>query len=562
MLYRDIQYQFGPLAPYWHAALFRLFGLHLDILYICGLLVALGIALAGFGIARKLMSPLNAWLAAVAVLAVFAFRPTLFNFVFPYSFSASYGLLWLVWSLWLGLERLSSGPPAEWQLWALGTLCGLGLLTKQEYGLAEILLCLMLLAAPGFDRRCVGRRRAWLAVCLPAISLPLAVYGGFLLSIGWRQLANANLTPWYLLRNQHVFYERLEMFHPHRAWGIYWWRLRQWWLPSLAWIAGLSWGLSWLEARTRRPIARPVMLLCLWLFPVWLWQRQLAGMLSWKTFDFYFWPFNLAALGGLLAWRLRRPWTEKERMLIVIFAVGMLLLARTPGNPNLAGYANLLYLPSALGWIYLLWEVLPRALTRGGLAGRERRRQTAALAMSVLLGLTLAGYIRVDLQAAGRKPFRVRGAAGEIRASTARGQVWQQTLAFLQHHPSPTLVAIPESAFFYVLANRVTPLPYDHLIPGYISGPRHERQALAMLRLARPRQIVIVQRDFPEYFPNGQRITSFGHAYDQPVLAWILKHYKLARQYETNHFYWSRVYCIKPGYAPGKTVYLARLPWS
>jgi hypothetical protein len=31
-LYFDLWYIYGPLIPYWHAALFRLFGIHLDVL--------------------------------------------------------------------------------------------------------------------------------------------------------------------------------------------------------------------------------------------------------------------------------------------------------------------------------------------------------------------------------------------------------------------------------------------------------------------------------------------------------------------------------------------------
>ncbi len=590
MLYRDVQYQFGPLAPYWNSFLLRIFGLHLDVFYISGLLAALGIVLASYGIARKLLTPWNAWLASAAVLVVFAFRVSLFNYVYPYTFAANYGLLWLALALWIGIERQHPGPKAEWQLWGLGTLTGFCLLTKQEFGIAAIVVALITLAAPGFDQRGIARTRAWLVVAAPAALLSFGVYGYFLLRLGWRQLAGENLLPLYLLHNQRIFYRRLSAAHPHRDWFIFWWRQRQWWAPSLAWIVGIHWLLRGLERLARRPLSRIATLPCLLLFPLWLWQKQWGRELSWKVFDFYFWPLYLLFLLGILAVRLRRQWTEKERMLILPLAAGGVLLTRTLGNPNLTGYANLLCWPFIPVWIYFVWEALPLVLTgsfkptnkptlqttRPDTAPSEipdndlhtRKRPqanrtvaTAGVAVSALLALTLAGYAWQDLQAARNRNFPVQSPAGEIRAGAARGQVWRQTLKALQRHPGRRLLSIPESAFLYVMTNRVSPLPYDHLIPGYISGPRHEHQALAMLRRSRPQTIVIFKRTFPEYFPAGQKDTRFGHAFDRRVLAWIEQHYRQTHYYG-NAVYGARIYRIQPSYAIKTHWHKLRLPWE
>src|ERR1043166_2212861 len=57
MLYRDLFWMYGPLVPYWHALLFKLFGLHLNVLYAVGLsLVAIQTALV-FVIGRRILSP-------------------------------------------------------------------------------------------------------------------------------------------------------------------------------------------------------------------------------------------------------------------------------------------------------------------------------------------------------------------------------------------------------------------------------------------------------------------------------------------------------------------------
>jgi hypothetical protein len=45
MLYRDVWFMYGPLAPYLNGSLFRVFGVHLNVLYWSGSLAALGSAI-------------------------------------------------------------------------------------------------------------------------------------------------------------------------------------------------------------------------------------------------------------------------------------------------------------------------------------------------------------------------------------------------------------------------------------------------------------------------------------------------------------------------------------
>jgi hypothetical protein len=92
MLYRDVWFLNGPAAPYLNGFLFRLFGVHLNVLYWAGSLSALGSAIFLYLTGMRLSS----WLAgfsAGAVLLLEAFHPTIFSFPLPYSYSAVYGCL-------------------------------------------------------------------------------------------------------------------------------------------------------------------------------------------------------------------------------------------------------------------------------------------------------------------------------------------------------------------------------------------------------------------------------------------------------------------------------------
>src|ERR1043166_8212874 len=134
LLYRDLFWMYGPLVPYWHALLFKLFGVHLNVLYAVGLLLTATQTSLVFLIARRVLSLGLAMLAALLFLVQFAIRPNLGNLVFPYSFNADYASLLNLAALWLVLRHREGKKTGT--LIAGGTCVGLSLLSKQEIGLA------------------------------------------------------------------------------------------------------------------------------------------------------------------------------------------------------------------------------------------------------------------------------------------------------------------------------------------------------------------------------------------------------------------------------------------
>src|SRR6266852_7642784 len=91
LLYRDIWYMYGPLAPYLQALLFRIFGIHLNVLYGFGLLLTIASALVTFEIARRFRLPLPASLVPSLFFLLESYFPFIFNFIFPYSYAATLG---------------------------------------------------------------------------------------------------------------------------------------------------------------------------------------------------------------------------------------------------------------------------------------------------------------------------------------------------------------------------------------------------------------------------------------------------------------------------------------
>src|SRR5665213_621825 len=130
-LYRDVWYLYGPAGPYFTSYLFRLFGLHLNVLYWTGSLSALGSAIFLYLTGARLSYRLAGWSAGAALLLE-AFHPTLFSFPLPYSYPAVYGCFVGCAFLWF-LVNASYSESRIW-IFAAGSAAAVALLLKTEFG--------------------------------------------------------------------------------------------------------------------------------------------------------------------------------------------------------------------------------------------------------------------------------------------------------------------------------------------------------------------------------------------------------------------------------------------
>ncbi len=536
-LYRDLQYQFGPLIPYLYALLFRIFGLHLNVVYLTGILVAWGIVACAYVIAARLASRPAALLTALTVLIVFAFRDGNFNYIFPYTLNANYGLLFLALMLLALIRACQSGardgPHLREFVW-IGVCASLSLLLKQEYGMAAMLL--LAFALWDLPRRRPAVSAGKIRACLLApLALPAVIYGVFLAVTGWHRLIAENLFAMYVVRNARVFYGRLEAIHLWRAWFLWQWRLRQWFIPSLLWVLALTALWAGMEKYKKWKFS-PWLAVLFLAYPAWRlhthWQ-----LVSWRIFDFYFWPFTALILFILIGLRLRRPWTPRESILFLLAFAGLALLSRAWGDPTTAGYNNPLIWPSVILFCYALLEGLPRLLFR-----RSRAAVYAQFGIGLLFVAVLALYWRSDLRAANRKYFEVSTPIGMLRSDPVQGLILQDMVQKVGAMPGHNLLVIPEDQFVYPAVGKVSPLPYTHLIVSYMKDAPHELAALRILRRDPPQMIVFVERNEADYFHDPHNIPKyFGQAYAHRFMAWIHRHYRLAVD-DRYTYHWGKIY--------------------
>ncbi len=190
-LYFDLTYPYGPLIPYWHAALFRLLGIHL------GVLIGAGVAVVGidtlllYSVSRVF---LPVWLSFAAVFAFLlqACQVDLFNYILPYSYPAAYGSMFSVLLLWLLLRPTLR--PTLWQTTIAGFVAGLMMLTKLEFGVAGYAGLACALVLQSVRTRSIRTLFQGLLACIQGAILWLGIYGWYLHSAGADFFLGENLS--------------------------------------------------------------------------------------------------------------------------------------------------------------------------------------------------------------------------------------------------------------------------------------------------------------------------------------------------------------------------------
>ena len=113
----DLAYWYGPLAPYLNALLFTAFGVRTGVLQGAGLVSLLVMTSLLWAIAFRLAGPLAAALATTSFVSLCAFGHyyvnDIFNWVTPYAYPATYGMVLATTSLY-ALLRYVSGSGPRW----------------------------------------------------------------------------------------------------------------------------------------------------------------------------------------------------------------------------------------------------------------------------------------------------------------------------------------------------------------------------------------------------------------------------------------------------------------
>lgn len=540
MLFRDLWYMYGPLAPYVQAFLFWIFGVQLTVLYVFGLALAIGSALVTFEIARRFQLGLVGSTVPSLFFLIESFYPNIRNFVFPYSYAASLAAFLGIACLFFVLRHASGLRALDLGLAAV--LGSLVILTKQEFGVACLALLAFEIAGCYWARRSSPELLRNIAVCFAGMLPAIAGYGWFLWKLSARVLFFENWisTPGtYFMRTFGKFTipaqglrfipSELLLATEYTLLGMAEWAL-------LALFA--VYAIKKLELGSRVSIA---VLVTATLTPLWIGAISFIWLLPWGGSSPN-WAWNSLVV----------PMTEAILphgifFLVVFFSLhAVWKLAKAPGNrmalqeASLGLYAGLVGLRMMMklrtsmfestvffnGATFLVFTVLLYRLIRWVCRSLDAKRAdfvvaNMLLAEAVLLFLLL--FPRPQLLSA-----RLTTDNGSFYTRPDAAVLFPQIISFMKSHTQngKDILVLPEPPSLYTFAGMEAPSRWYSLVPGYVA-PEDEQRYIDDVSSNHVRFVLIGNRIVTEYhlkgFANG--------GYNVPIYQWIMANFVKVGQF-------------------------------
>ena len=544
LLYRDIWYPYGPLAPYSKAALFRIFGIHMNVLYGFGIALAVGAALVAFEIGRRLNLGVTASLVAPLLLLSQAFHPFIFNLIFPYSYGASV-------ACFLGLAclcfvLLHATTRRTWHLGFAALLASLVALSKQEFGVACLLLLALDIAGAYVTRRSPRELFRDISVALAGLTPAFAIYGWFVWKISARGLFTDNWIPvpgTYFMRTygKKMLADQGFRFDPYE------------WLDFAKFVV-LSAALWWALARVNAAVVERFRLRS---------RRSIALLLAGNIVP--------------VAMVLHTSWAAKVLLvpLTRIFGPSSVFVQ---GLADIRGFLGSVLLPRGLfligivflaSGIFKLWKrrdcgLVESALAIYALMAGLRQMMGVSLQTAVFFNTSLVLIFIIVLKKilnwgsrnldATRRGWLVNGllaaegiwlflmffpnpsplpaplttSIGTIYTQPDIATIAPQIISFMKTHTKnhKDILVIPEPPSLYVFAGMQSPTHWHQLHPGIVP-PDHEQEYINELKSSDVRYILIAHRHWPEYGVAG----FIEDGYNHEIYRWIMANYTQVGQF-------------------------------
>jgi hypothetical protein len=522
-LYFDAWYPYGPLIPYWHALLFRIFGVHLWILQTMGIGIVALITLMTYSLSRKFL-PVSLAFAAGFAVVIQAFQLTLFNYVQPYSWPAAYGVLLFVALVWLLVNDSFAHNP--WLILAAGSLAGLEAINKIEFGAAAyiVLAAAILLRAPGI--RSFGRLMKDLAACAPGLILCVAIWGWLVARSSPHFIFAQNIT---VLPDSYFV----------RKFGATWassvgytsapTRLLEWTAVGLLGVALI--GSAVCAASASKVAARLVFAAAIGLcafhvaltFADRILHRPIPELARFIAPTIFF-NGGMAMFAVVLAiyllvrwWKAGRNRDNSALTLLAIAAAAQSSRALVKIEPY--GYAIFYDTLSYVAFLVIMWKA---ARHFGASNSKQLWICTSGLLCCGLVSLVISNY------GIYRRPFLVSTPRGSVYTRRETGEAFTQALTFLNQVQSrgDRFVIWPEEAALYYFTGTVAPSRWYALTPGILPEGSLTVEFLDDLDRHQVNYVLLSNRATPEY-----GVPFFGVDYNREIYRWLVQNFRVVRTF-------------------------------
>lgn len=217
VLYRDIDYVNGPLAPYINTIWFKLSGVSINNLFIFNLIITFILTYIIYKIIIKVCDRITATLSCLMLLIIFAFSfsPT-YNFISPYDHNLTYGFFFSVLMIYYVFNY--QYRPQLIKIACAGFCLGLVFLTKAELFLAAIMTVIIAMTITQKVIKLQAHSLHLIIITLlGSMLVPVLFFLGYFSSqMPFNQALHAIVGNWYFIFNSPItkikFYQILTGF--------------------------------------------------------------------------------------------------------------------------------------------------------------------------------------------------------------------------------------------------------------------------------------------------------------------------------------------------------------
>lgn len=456
LLYRDIAYNYGPIAPYAAAALTAIFGDTLAVHAWWG--AAIGLAtMAGLYALGCFLGVRSVGFAAALLFVLFSFfAQSTFgcNYILPYAQAATLSMAMAIWSLHQLMVYLYRGHSRRSLYLGAGLMIA-AIFTKQEVGVAIALTWLI----AAWAHRVAVRDALFVAIAsIVAAGLFTAIFG----KVGWQEMTRL------------IGASSADEFSGNVS-GANTWQNS---LLLTAFGAAVVIAVMVLASQARRNM-------------FWTVAAVIGIAIALRFGDSFVFRAALPLAIGAAVWCVMTGRRRDPLLLIAVLSVACALRVLLRFEPSWYGFY--LYVPAYLLMVYGLGAWLSPRLGRQG----------TVLAALVVLTLVVAGRFNFHTLAVndGKRDTLVtsRGVMRDIMPG--RAEAIGDCLQYLRDHapPGATLVVLPEGVTLNWFSGLPNPMTYYSFIPPELTDGGVEQRMVAQLKLTKPTYVVITARSLKEF---------------------------------------------------------------
>jgi len=523
MLYRDVWFNFGPLAPYFNSYLFRLFGIHLSVLYWAGSLTALGAAVFLYMAGMQLSAWPIGWTAG-AVILMEGFHPSLFCFPLPYSFSAAYGCLIACLSLYLLIKAATSGGWA-WTF-AAGSAAAIGLLLKHEFGATCYIVLMMLIAIRTFQKKKAKPLFQDIAAILPGNAVCAATILWMVSIRGVEFMTQENIDDWptsFFMRNYAATMLQNNGFSLKPA-ALTDALVRSLFLAAV--LLALYCLFLWKRRDPRSILMRVILLggLAAWYKYTGLNLQTLLGSLVFPR-DMVLYVLIAAACSWWIFWR-RKPADPRHLIVPLLLTFSGLLAFRIMLRMLPSDYPIFYNGPVVLCFLLLVMALIRQMVRTPALIWKIQ-------AVFCLACLVSVGWYAYQAKSIAKSFVPLTTRRGTILVPPHMKESYERAISFMKEKAArgEYVLSVPEDTSLYFLSETYCPTRVYMFLPGIMAPGKMTAELIEEIESKNVRYILWSNRLFWEY---GAPV--FGRNFDQAIGEYFRSHYHLTGQLTTGSF--------------------------